>query len=176
MHSILVSVLGILMLSGTARAQSWGALDTTIPAWHQDDRDAAIVMSTILVGSAIGLEAWRNHSDWHALVRQGERTGLVIGLSFATKYLVHRQRPCAPSDCAPDNPSFSFFSMHTALTSNALARHNLGLSISFSVGEGYMRVAANKHWVTDTLIGALVGFGSSYLIPDVNPNSPPHIF
>jgi membrane-associated phospholipid phosphatase len=96
------------------------------------------------------------------LVCQCVRLGLTYGASQLVKMLVHRQRPCAPSNtCGIDTPDASFYSMHTAFAFETLGGPRLAVALPLSIGTGGLRIAANKHWLSDVLVGAAVGAATS---------------
>ena len=96
--------------------------------------------------------------------------GLVTNI---VKHNVKRQRPYSNYNTLPDNnDSFrSFFSGHTSTafaigTSTALTlskNTNLndkfiwGSILSIATATGYLRIAADKHYATDVIAGAIVG-------------------
>ncbi|UJR85682.1 phosphatase PAP2 family protein [Sandaracinus amylolyticus] len=118
-----------------------------------------------------------------------------FGLTTIFKKLVGRERPNAracredperqssdPLCESPPDPNASFFSGHTSLafTSAALmcVQHSeiglfgqegdavmcaTGLALATSVG--LLRIAADKHYASDVLVGALVGALSGWLVP-----------
>lgn len=115
-------------------------------------RKVAARISDVAVWTNIGAEtiaSLRSERRGHALGCQALRTGLVLGVTESVKRLVHRERP----DHADRK---SFYSGHTAL-----AFASTGWSYQFSVpialGVGYLRPAANRHYITDVLVGAGVG-------------------
>jgi membrane-associated phospholipid phosphatase len=98
------------------------------------------------------------------------------------KFSVARQRPGVHFD-SPGPPQLednvSFFSGHAALTF-ALAtsagviahrRHYRSepwfwtFGMTFAVTASYLRIAADKHYLTDVMTGAAVGVGSGLTIP-----------
>ena len=91
---------------------------------------------------------------------QGARLGVTYGVVYLVKKLVHRKRPCYP-DCGIDNPFSSFYSAHTALAFQSVGGPRLMFTIPLSIGTGGLRVAAGKHWITDTLVGAGAGLLTS---------------
>ena len=95
-----------------------------------------------------------------ALVMSGIRLGVTAGVATALKVAVHRTRPCAPS-CGADNPNFSFPSGHTAFAFSAMGGGRASVMLPLAVGTGGLRVAAGKHWLTDTLAGAALGWVTS---------------
>ncbi|MDB4955675.1 MAG: phosphoesterase PA-phosphatase related protein [Myxococcales bacterium] len=88
---------------------------------------------------------------------------------------VHFGLPGAPG--VDDN--LSFFSGHTALTfglatSAGIIAHRRhyklepviwGVGMTLAATTGYLRIAADKHYLTDVLVGAVVGVGSGLAVP-----------
>lgn len=109
-------------------------------------------LSDVAVWTNIGAEtiaSLRSERRGRALGCQAIRTGLVIGVSELTKALVHRTRP-------DGSDRKSFYSEHTALAfTNTGWRYQI--SVPIALGVGYLRPSANKHYVTDVLVGAGVG-------------------
>jgi hypothetical protein len=101
------------------------------------------------------------------------------------KLCFHRHRPCEtdpPNSGIWDGPSFirknvsfpsghatSAFSIATLLASEYKGKPGVA-AISFSLASlvAISRVYQNKHWLTDVLAGALVGFGCGKLIYYMN--------
>jgi membrane-associated phospholipid phosphatase len=138
----------------------------------------------------LGLAAWRDGHPEHlgedALVVL-EATFLAMDVDQAVKYAAGRARPYAhfenPTVLAanpdPHDANLSFFSGHTtaafafAISSGTVASmrgyrwapwvwaQGLGLAV-FS---GYLRLAADRHYVTDVLAGAAVGAAMGWAIP-----------
>lgn len=106
-------------------------------------------------------------------------TGILVG---ATKYLIARQRPYSyfeiETGADKSRDYLSFFSGHTAFafasattTSMMLQdkyKHNSGLiwsgTITLATITGMLRIAADRHYMTDVLSGAVVGTLTAYLI------------
>lgn len=140
-------MLGALLLLAAAPARaeqnplawaSHGAL-----ARHLSD---GAVWANITAETVASLRA---NNRGHALGCQALRTGLVVGVAELTKALVHRTRP-------DGSDRKSFFSEHTALAFvNTGWRYQI--SVPIALGTGYLRPAANRHYVTDVLVGAGVG-------------------
>lgn len=127
------------------------------------ERRAADVASWVTVGATVTLDtvqAWRSPDRLVALRQEGLRIGVTYAAVFAAKWLIHRDRPCAP-DCGHDNAHMSFFSGHTALAFSTVGGPRLSVSIPLAVSTGGLRVAAGKHWPTDVLVGAGVGLLTS---------------
>lgn len=106
-------------------------------------------------------------------------TGIVVG---ATKYLIARQRPYAhfeiDAGLNKSKDNLSFFSGHTAFafataTSSSMMlqekyNHNSGViwssALTVAAITGILRIAAERHYMTDVLSGAIVGTLIAYII------------
>lgn len=129
------------------------------------ERKIADVASWATVAPLVVMDtwgSWKSEQRGRAFLMQGTRLGVVYGSVFLMKMTLHRARPCAP-DCGIDNPNYSFFSGHTALAFQTRGGPRLSLMIPLSISTGGLRVAAGKHWITDTLAGAGVGYASSFI-------------
>jgi membrane-associated phospholipid phosphatase len=132
----------------------------TPPLPTAGERKAADLASWGTVLAAVALDAkasWDAPDRKRAFLLQGARIGIAQGLTFGLKKLVQRERPCAPHDCGMDNPDFSFPSGHAMLAGTSYGGPRLAFSVPLIVGTGGLRIAANKHWFTDTAAGALIG-------------------
>lgn len=152
--------LGILLLWPSLAAAQALPLDRLTPAFPTaTERQAADVASW---GTAIASLALDTKASWDCpqrlscFEREGLRVGLVYGIATVVKLAVHRSRPCAPS-CGIDNPTASFFSAHTAIAFSTLGGARLSVSLPLSSATGALRIGADKHWLTDVLVGAGVG-------------------
>ena len=124
------------------------SIDPTSLAW-KNTRDAQII-SNVTVGISIGLDTWDSfHSSdrKRALIKQGERTLILFGTAELTKRITHRTRPDGSDD-------LSFFSEHTGF---AAMNRRWEIQVPMAVGTGYLRIAANKHYLTDVIVGGFVG-------------------
>lgn len=116
----------------------------------------------------------------------GEALVLTAGLTQLTKYTVARERPFLRTQREHGEPAthghddnLSFFSGHTSITfalavgAGAIAsqrgypqaRWIWALGVPLAAFTGYLRIAADRHYVTDVLAGALVGTAVGLLIP-----------
>lgn len=111
--------------------------------------DVADWTSTGLVGANIGLSLWKARHSWEEVGCVALRTGITVGAAELTKVTVTRMRP-------DGSDSHSFYSEHTALAA-ANWGWNYRVGISFTLGTGYLRMAANKHYWTDVLTGLAAG-------------------
>lgn len=116
-----------------------------------------------------------------------ESVGLATTATQITKFVAGRQRPYVhalapdqrdPNDAAKDR-YFSFFSGHSsftfALATSAgtvsslrgyrLAPFVWGVGLTLAATTGYLRIAADKHYFTDVLTGALVGAACGVTVP-----------
>ncbi len=99
------------------------------------------------------------------------------------KFTVRRQRPYAHFGEPPPAPGIddnaSFWSGHSVLGFSITASAGLiahwrhywtepyvwGAGIALSVSTEYLRIAADRHYLSDVLVGGFVGIGSGLLIP-----------
>jgi membrane-associated phospholipid phosphatase len=106
-------------------------------------------------------------------------------LTLAIKASVGRQRPYAhfgsPSRNATSDDNTSFISGHSVLGFSITASAGLichwrhyrtepyvwGAGIALSLSTEYLRMSADKHYLSDVLVGGLVGVASGLLIPRI---------
>ncbi|HLZ44405.1 MAG TPA: hypothetical protein VKQ05_01850 [Gemmatimonadales bacterium] len=132
------------------------ASETQPFAWPSH-RALADWLSTGAVATSIAIdtrEAWTSPDRAQAFKCEAIRIGIASGLAELTKRLVHRTRPDGS-----DNQSF--FSEHTALAAASATGWTFGIGLT--LGTGYGRMAADKHYATDVLVGASVG-GLTHLV------------
>ena len=128
-------------------------------------RTAADVASWVTAGTLVALDtqtSWDCVDRAHCFAMQGIRTGVVYGVVLTAKFTLHRLRPCAP-DCGIDRPDTSFFSGHTALAFSTRGGVRAAVYVPLALSTGGLRVAAGKHWISDTLVGAGVGYAASFI-------------
>jgi len=114
-----------------------------------DNAQPAKVLSNITVGASIGLNCITERTK-RCYRNQLISTGITLGANELLKRLTNRMRPDAS-----DNKSFP--SMHTGLACNISNKYLLITCFS----TGYLRIAGYKHWMSDTLVGGLIGYSSS---------------
>lgn len=164
----IILALALLLAPGAANGQGLG-IDRLTPAIPSESgRKAAAVASWATLGAGMGIDLMadmagcRGRGDcagtagW-AAVRAGATTGAVLALKFA----VHRTRPCAPYDCGGERPDTSLPSGHTAYAFSATGGRRLEFTVPLAIGTAGLRVAGGKHWLTDVLAGAGIGWATS---------------
>ncbi len=150
------------------------------PAIADDLSDAvAFGFAPLLAGGAVvGLpQVHGAGKQWLPnVIFVAEAVALTGALNQGVKLAVARQRPSTEGS-SDDN--LSFYSGHTALAFAAVAsagtvaelRGYRGAWAVWAVGVpaaslvGYLRVAGDKHWASDVLVGAVVGAGTGVLVP-----------
>lgn len=145
--------------------------------WTDPCRAAAMSYKSLAVAGVVAfvpLSRETRGEDW--LVNAGaivDSVGVTVMIMQAAKYTVRRERP-APSTCHPKHitdGNLSFFSGHTAvafaLVSSAyevsrLRGHErsewLWLGGAAAGVTGYLRMAGERHNLTDVIAGAGVGY------------------
>ena len=107
-------------------------------------------------------------------------------LNVLAKFAMARERPYAKHGTCPEgecgDPTLSFFSGHTAgafTAASLMCTHRRQMRIYGTAGDplacgaavamattiGVMRMAADKHWVTDVMMGVVVGILSGWVLP-----------
>jgi len=150
-HMTWLTILMVL-LSGAAYAQP--SIDKSVRnslAWDKDNQRKADIISTVLVATSLAVPCtvkdMRADSRWTCLENEGIRVGISIAAAELVKHFVHRTRPNGS-----DNKSF--YSEHTTIACAATLHTK---AWEFCPAVGYLRVAANKHWVSDVGTGAAAG-------------------
>ena len=103
-------------------------------------------------------------------------------LVASTKFITGRQRPYAhfhiKTDADPSEDNISFFSGHSTLTFAAATSTSMmlqdkyhsnsgwlwGSTLTLAALTGYLRIAADRHYMSDVLTGAVIGTLTAYLI------------
>ena len=163
------------------------------------DRHRADVLSDATLaatfGQAIGYVSFGNRP---AALRDGallaESYALTVAVTQVTKKLARRPRPYAHREDPPPGTRLdsqearvSFFSGHTssafclavATGAIAFARNEknagvvLGSGLALATATGYLRIAADQHYFTDALVGAVVGSAAGFLVPHLHRPSTP---
>jgi membrane-associated phospholipid phosphatase len=154
-----VAVALLLCLAGSAAAQAL-PIDRLTPALPTaGERRAAEITSWVTVGVALTLDtiaSIKSDRPARALGLEAIRLTSVYGVTATVKHFVHRDRPCAPA-CGIDAPDTSFFSMHTAFPASTIGGPRLSFSVTLTGLTGAGRVLADRHYLTDVVVGGLVG-------------------
>lgn len=88
----------------------------------------------------------------------------VAGMTHVTKAVSNRTRPNGKSDT-------SFFSGHTSSAFAGAAsicnfeKELCTPALLAATATGYLRIAANKHWASDVIVGGAVGYAGGSYIP-----------
>jgi membrane-associated phospholipid phosphatase len=162
------AMLSDVALFGVAPVSAVGL--TALAAWH-DGRPRNAGVDTLIIA---------------------ESTALAAVFNQTVKYVVGRQRPyarfengavlCAGPSCKrpdPHDDNLSFFSGHTTTTfAMAVASGTVASmrgyrwapwvwtqGIAIAAVTGYLRVAADKHYLTDVITGAVVGAAAGFAFP-----------
>jgi membrane-associated phospholipid phosphatase len=156
-----------------------------------DPRTADILSSVLgfavgpaLVVGASTLAAGRDHALSNALVDVllvAESAVLAADVNQLVKYSVGRERPWAISVPYPDtrDAHLSFYSGHTTLAfSIATAAGTIAtmrgyrwaplvwmVGVPYAFATGYLRIAADQHWLTDVLVGFAAGAAIGFAVP-----------
>lgn len=103
-------------------------------------------------------------------------TGIFVG---TMKNAIGRERPAMRDcpECVTTTSNQSFPSGHTAMAftgaglmcSNEIQKSGFGMTclggLALASTTGILRIAADRHYATDVLAGAAIGFASGYLVP-----------
>jgi len=90
----------------------------------------------------------------------------IGGITYLTKVLSGRLRP-------DESNRRSFFSGHTSISFAGAgyiclqSKRLCPTAIILASTVGYLRLATNKHWTSDIIIGAGVGYAGGYFLPTV---------
>lgn len=119
----------------------------------------------------------------------GEAAAVSIAVNQVVKHLTHRTRPyaefCEPqrdSELCVEEVHLSFYSGHTssalvaAVAAGTIADlHHLrsrtwvwGTGLTLATTTGVLRVAADRHYATDVIAGAVAGGLAGWLIPRIH--------
>jgi membrane-associated phospholipid phosphatase len=112
----------------------------------------------------------------------GEAVAVAGAVAQLTKFLAARQRPYATYGTLPPegvDDHLSFYSAHTTIAFSAAAAGGMlaqlrgdphypwvyGIGFTAAAATGYFRMAADKHWFTDVLTGAVTGTAIGLAVP-----------
>jgi membrane-associated phospholipid phosphatase len=121
------------------------------------------------------------------LLLVGEAIALSGVAVQATKVVAARRRPYAVHGTLPGegvDDDLSFYSSHTAIAFSAVAAGGMlaqlrgdrawpwvyGVGFTVAGATGYLRMAADRHWLTDVLAGAATGTAIGLAVPWLHRN------
>lgn len=153
-----------------------------------DLKQAKTISDVLVVGVPLGVAAYDGlemGSVGRALpdvLVIGEAVAVAGAVAQLTKFAAARQRPYAtygtlPSEGVDDR--LSFYSGHTTVAFSAAAAGGMlaqlrgdehwpwvyGVGFTAAAATGYFRMAADKHWLTDVLAGAVTGTAIGLTVP-----------
>jgi membrane-associated phospholipid phosphatase len=160
----------------------------------RDPRAAAVASDVVGLAAlpaglfAFGFFSARAAGDrdafWVDTLVIAEAASIAAALNTGVKYLAGRQRPYAwygrePFYDDPHDDNLSFYSGHTTMAfASATAAGTvyllrgyrgapwvLGGGLALAAFTGYLRIAADKHWFTDVLVGAAAGSLVGWAVP-----------
>lgn len=127
---------------------------------------------------------------WKIGVEYAETAVISFGVNEIVKRCINRPRPYMYFEGAPQSEiedgdcNNSFYSRHTALaftgagfTTFMICQYFpdskwkipvIAASFSLATASGVMRIASGNHFMTDVLVGAVVGTGFGFLVPWIN--------
>lgn len=146
------ALLLVLLLAVPASAQVGPDQDARTALHWTGHEKLVDVTSTVLVGVSLFVPCFDNRElsateTVTCLRKQAVRVGIGVLATELTKRLAHRLRP-------DGSDSLSFFSEHTELACLSTIRTKW---FAVCPAVGVMRVMADKHWSTDTMVGAAAG-------------------
>jgi membrane-associated phospholipid phosphatase len=141
----IVALALLLLMPTPARAQ-----EPTPFRWTTHEAIPARVSDGLAIGqiTLATVDAWRAPERGHALRCLAARNAIGMGATELLKRVVHRGRP-------DGSDQLSFPSGHTML---ATVNGRPGWRYGLTVGVGWGRMAAGRHYATDVLAGAGIGW------------------
>ncbi len=144
--------------------------------------------------AALGLDAATVYASNGSFREWGEDATVILesiviaaNLNQLVKFTVGRERPFVhdlaagdkPNTKSPGDNNLSFYSGHTmlgfvsAVSAGTIASLKgyksapwiWGTGLTLAAATGYLRIAADKHYFTDVLTGAIMGSAAGFLVP-----------
>jgi membrane-associated phospholipid phosphatase len=149
----------------------------------------AIAQPMLVVGLDVlaARAAGKPGAAWVDALLMTEATAIAMAVNQTVKFVVGRERPFVhdlpedvkPFTARPSDNNLSFFSGHTALTfalatsagtiasmrGYRLAPWIWTVGIAVATATGYLRIAADVHYASDVLTGAVVGSLAGIAVP-----------
>lgn len=154
--------------------------------WNDDKLDRAGSMSDFMLYRVfIASSIWTplfSKSDYMPMFLTNLQVLAINGVMTNTvKALVGRQRPSAHYETwePEDDDNLSFYSGHTSfafamgtsaayMISESNPQHKTliwATALTLATGTGYLRIAADKHYMSDVVVGAIMGTLVGYWVP-----------
>lgn len=146
-----------------------------------------VPLGTALGVGAMAIKGRAPNALWIDALLVAEATFLTAALNQGAKLAVSRERPFVNALAAaekrgtdrPDDNNLSFYSAHTSITfsmvvaAGTVARLRgyraapwvFALGLPLAGLTGYMRIASNRHYLSDVLAGAVFGSAMGFLVP-----------
>ncbi len=163
----------------------WGYVDQARTA---SDVIAYAVVPLGMLGHqlAAAKRAGDTSAGWVDALIVAETAGLAMDLNQLVKFAVGRQRPFVrygnwsdPNRKPEPDDNLSFYSGHTTFTFAVAAAAGTvssmrgyrsapwvwGVGMTLATATGYLRIAGDKHYVTDVLVGAGTGLAAGIALP-----------
>jgi membrane-associated phospholipid phosphatase len=163
--------------------------------WGQVDaaRRASDLLAFALVPA--GMVGWQvlsaraagdTREGWVDVLLVAEAAGIAMDVNQAVKFAVGRQRPYAhygdvsnPGRAPTPDDNLSFYSGHTTFAFAVAAAAGTvsdlrgyrgtpwvwGVGMTLATATGYLRIAGDKHYLSDVLVGAATGLAAGIAIP-----------
>jgi len=154
--------------------------------WHAAKVGSDVLLGAVPLGAAgaLALSGWQaggSRTALEDLVMVAEAVSVALLATEIAKLAAGRLRPYAWADpgSADRDANLSFWSGHTAATfaaasaAGTVARLRgyrswpwiVGLGLAGAAATGWLRIAADRHWTTDVLVGAAVGSAAGFGLP-----------
>ncbi len=159
------------------------------PAQRASDVLAFAVMPAAAAANALlsAHAAGDTSAGWVDLLLVLEAVAITEDVTQLAKFAVGRQRPyvhygdAAAGTTPSSDDNLSFFSGHTSMAFSLAAAAGTistmrgyksapwvwGVGMALAAATGYFRIAGDKHYLTDVLVGAAVGTGLGIAIPRI---------
>ncbi len=154
--------------------------------WHDDNLDQAgsmgdFMLYRVFIGSGFWTPLFSKSGYMPMFLTNLQVLAINGVLTNAVKALVGRQRPSAYYETwePADDDNLSFYSGHTSfafamgtsaaymLTESHPQHKTLiwATTLTLATGTGYLRIAADKHYMSDVIVGAVMGTLVGYWVP-----------
>jgi len=157
------------------------------PARRTSDVLALVIPAGMVAHQVLAARAAGDaHAGWVDALLVAEAAGIAMDVNQLVKFAVGRQRPFVhygnyPDPGRPPDPddNLSFFSGHTTFTFAVVSAAGTisdlrgykgtpwvwGVGLTLATATGYFRIAGDKHYLTDVLVGAGTGLAAGIAIP-----------